>query len=187
MVQQSPFYKASTSAGLRWPYKAGGLCRGSICSSGPTLKPDMIIIHALLYCIKLLSWSMFVHTSCTYTRCMPYNDCLPLANLLQARNCAAISMAKQNSVRWTGNVRLDVGNSIFVKYTHNRSNSDKNYAWYLNRKQGSGLVLYTVEAYWKFYFEEATRQPGRWPLQRGPLWCDYVATGRVWWVATGEM
>ena len=63
-----------------------------------------------------------------------WTNSLPLVNQLQARNCTAISMAKQNGLRWTGKVRLDVRYGRFVKYTKSRINSDENYAWYLDCK-----------------------------------------------------
>ena len=44
-IQLSPSYKATTSAGLRWPYKAGGLCIGGTCPSGPTVNAQRMRPH----------------------------------------------------------------------------------------------------------------------------------------------
>ena len=44
-VQWSSSYKATTSAGLGWPYMAGGLCRGGTCSSGPTVNAQQMRPH----------------------------------------------------------------------------------------------------------------------------------------------
>ena len=43
-IQLSPS-DATTSAGLRWPYKAGGLCRGGTCSSSPTVNVQRMRPH----------------------------------------------------------------------------------------------------------------------------------------------
>ena len=99
-------------------------------------------------------------------------------------------MPKQSSVRWTGKVRLDVRNGRFVKYTNNKINSAESYPWYLDSQHtalgeinSTRICAFPIEAYWICYFEDATT--GRWPLPRRPLWCNYVAVGRVWWVASG--
>ena len=75
-------------------------------------------------------------------------------------------MPKQNTVLWTGKVRLDVRNGRFVKDTNNRINSAENYAWYLDCKHSALGEIYStkncafpIDAYWTFNFEEATRQP----------------------------
>ena len=76
-------------------------------------------------------------------------------------------MPKQNTMLWTGKVRLDVRNGRFVKYTNNRINSAENYAWYLDCKHSALGEIYStkncafpIDAYWTFYFKEATRQAG---------------------------
>ena len=122
-------------------------------------------------------------------------------------------MPKQNSVRWTGTVRLDVRSGRFVKYTNNIINSAENYAWYLDSALGeinsTRICAFPIEAYWTFYFEEATRHPaggrsrgttlvwlcGRWPHLVGGLWWEvsYTVTqlmhsvcGRICREAVGE-
>ena len=116
------------------------------------------------------------------------------ANQLQARTCAGIVMPKQNSVCWTGNVRLCVRNGRFVKYTNNIINSGENYAWYLDCKHSAlgeinatRICAFPIEAHWAFIlFRRSHPTTCWWPLPRGPLWCNCVAAGHVWWVASGE-
>ena len=102
-------------------------------------------------------------------------------------------MPKQSSVRCTGKVRLNVRNGRFVKYTNNRINSAERYAWYLNSKHtalgeinSTRICAFPLKHILNILFRRIHPTTGRWPLPRGPLWCDYVVAGRVWWVASGE-
>ena len=58
-----PLIRPPLQQALRWPYKAGGLGRGGTSFSGPTLKPDMITMQALLYSV-LAGLPGFARDSC---------------------------------------------------------------------------------------------------------------------------
>ena len=126
-----PFYKATTSAGLRWVAFADGVL---IRPAPHWSRTWLLCMHCY---IKLLSWSTLVYSS------------------------------------------------------------EENYAWYLDCKHSalgeintarisacpSNIILIILNIL--FWINHPTS--GRWPLPRGPLWCDYLPVSGGWPLARGRL
>ena len=127
-----PSYKATASAGLRLPYKAGGLCRRDTCSCGPTVNAQRMWPHmpgGLWRGVLIRGGLLYYNNICFSDKFVCYNIFRNIHwKVLDFLSCQSVWTLVTNNILVVWSVIMSLSVDVvlfFAGLVSGHSNSDK--------------------------------------------------------------